>query len=243
MKKILFSTLLAACCLLGLSGAGAAMPRLPIGASVVVVELGFAGENDADQMLGLTRRKMASSAIEDINLKIAQRAGKRLALKNLPDDSALYQHAEETRALTGGVGESEAMQIGQRIGADYVVYGSLIGAGINESSVDALVYSERSRTATVSLTLRVIDCRSGDIVAMATGEGSSKLPLESSSDVLQIAHMIMTVRSGGTSNGLGSLGDKTISSAAQEAAVNLLSDTVGKAAGIAADNLLEQLGY
>ena len=55
--------------------------------------------------------------------------------------------------------------------------------------------------------------------------------------------MVMMARSGGTGSGLGSLGDKTISSAAQEAAVDLLSDTVGKAANAAAKNLLTQLGY
>lgn len=222
---------------------GAAMPRLPIGASVVVVELGFAGENDADQMIGLTRRKMASRAVEDINLRIMQQAGQRLALKDLPDDSSFYEHAEDERALAGGVKESEAMHIGKAVGADYVVYGSLIGAGINDSSVESLLYNAQTRTATVTLTLRVIDCRSGAIVAMATGEGASKLPVACSSDVLQVANMVMMARSGGTGSGLGSLGDKTISSAAQEEAVDLLSDTVGKAANAAAKNLLTQLGY
>ena len=103
MKKIFLSALLTACCLLGIASPGAAMPRLPIGASVVVVELGFAGENDADQMIGLTRRKMASRAVEDINLRIMQQAGQRLALKDLPDDSSFYEHAEDERALAGGV--------------------------------------------------------------------------------------------------------------------------------------------
>ena len=243
MKKIFLSALLTACCLLGIASPGATMPRLPIGASVVVVELGFAGENDADQMIGLTRRKMASRAVEDINLRIMQQAGQRLALKDLPDDSSFYEHAEDERALAGGVKESEAMHIGKAVGADYVVYGSLIGAGINDSSVESLLYNAQTRTATVTLTLRVIDCRSGAIVAMATGEGASKLPVACSSDVLQIANMVMMARSGGTGSGLGSLGDKTISSAAQEAAVDLLSDTVGKAANAAAKNLLTQLGY
>ena len=243
MKKIFLSALLTACCLLGIASPGAAMPRLPIGASVVVVELGFAGENDADQMIGLTRRKMASRAVEDINLRIMQQAGQRLALKDLPDDSSFYEHAEDERALAGGVKESEAMHIGKAVGADYVVYGSLIGAGINDSSVESMLYNAQTRTATVTLTLRVIDCRSGAIVAMATGEGASKLPVACSSDVLQIANMVMMARSGGTGSGLGSLGDKTISSAAQEAAVDLLSDTVGKAANAAAKNLLTQLGY
>ena len=159
MKKIFLSALLTACCLLGIASPGAAMPRLPIGASVVVVELGFAGENDADQMIGLTRRKMASRAVEDINLRIMQQAGQRLALKDLPDDSSFYEHAEDERALAGGVKESEAMHIGKAVGADYVVYGSLIGAGINDSSVESLLYNAQTRTATVTLTLRVIDCR------------------------------------------------------------------------------------
>ncbi len=114
---------------------------------------------------------------------------------------------------------------------------------LNLTCLPQQLYNAQTRTATVTLTLRVIDCRSGAIVAMATGEGASKLPVACSSDVLQVANMVMMARSGGTGSGLGSLGDKTISSAAQEAAVDLLSDTVGKAANAAAKNLLTQLGY
>jgi len=79
---------------------------------------------------------------------------------------------EQNLGQTGAVNAQTAAKIGQILGVEYMVIGSVNEFGTSETNVGAFGVAVINHKAAVGLDIRVIDTTSAEIVAAATGQGS-----------------------------------------------------------------------
>lgn len=78
---------------------------------------------------------------------------------------------EQNLGMTGAVNAQTAAKIGQILGVEYMVLGSVNQYGTASSDVGAFGVGLKSHTAEVGLDIRFIDTSSAEIVAAASGHG------------------------------------------------------------------------
>jgi curli biogenesis system outer membrane secretion channel CsgG len=78
---------------------------------------------------------------------------------------------EQNLGATGAVNAQTAAKIGQILGVEYMVIGSVNQYGISSSDLGAFGVGLKSHTAEVGLDVRFIDTSSAEIAAAATGHG------------------------------------------------------------------------
>lgn len=79
---------------------------------------------------------------------------------------------EQNFALSGAVNAQTAAKVGQILGVEYMIIGSVNEFGTQESEVGAFGVNMINHTAAVGLDIRVINTTTAEIVAAATGQCS-----------------------------------------------------------------------
>lgn len=75
--------------------------------------------------------------------------------------------------LAGGIDGKTAMQVGESIGARYIVYGSVLDIGTVENPIDLANVSLDNKKLKAHISLKVVDTLTGKLVGMVTADGSS----------------------------------------------------------------------
>ena len=163
MRRCLLSTfLLLACCLLPVKAGATGL--LESGSSVLVADFTcLSGERNFRQAMGAGLHDMVAQELEICTDW------------QLYDKESLNLAARETAMAEAGLTDSQAMKLGQQAGVRYVLYGSLTDIGEGSDRHDVLmVYNQSETSHTATVTMKMVDTETGDILAVSMGEGDAK---------------------------------------------------------------------
>ncbi len=164
MRRVILAIFLA---LLSFSMPVQAFSRIPSGATIAVIDLGFMGEDVASDTQ--SRADMAKVATEYITFHLTRQT--QLVVWR-PEDIA-YALEEKALALTGGLEESKAVEVGRAMHADYILCGNILGFGVDRSNISTVGINVDQVKATTKLGLKLIDARTGSVLASAIRDGVS----------------------------------------------------------------------
>lgn len=132
--------------------------------TVAVIDLGYMGETVAYDPQ--SRAEMARILTEYIGFHLSQET-KLNIIK--PEDLG---HIMDEQALAGELAEDKAIDLGKLMKADYILCGNILGFGIDQNSTQSLVNVSETKAKT-KLNLKLIDVKTGSILASAIADGVS----------------------------------------------------------------------
>ena len=144
-----------------------AMSKVPNGSTVAIVGVGFMGEDTSFD--NISRSAMAKVAKEYMGFHLEKQTD---FIVELPEDVANTAD-EQHLFFTGEVDDNTAMNLGKSLQADYILYGNILGVGINESSNSTIGFFNEKIDVKTKLHIKLIDARTGRIVASSMGDGIS----------------------------------------------------------------------
>ena len=167
MKRAGKIFLLSVCLLLVTMGAALAAPKVPADARIVVAGIGYQGQG-ADEH---TRSCLAEVATEIAGFYLKEDT--KWDVEMLEDRASVL--AEQGLSLSSNINGANARKIGQEQKADYVLFGNIVGMGIDYSGeYVGPIFNRETQKADARISLSLIDARTGNIVAHAVAEGSSQ---------------------------------------------------------------------
>ena len=135
--------------------------------TIAVIDLGFKGESVATDPH--SRVEMAKVVSEYIAFHLE----KETKLVVWQPESFGYAMDEQALALTGGFTQDKAIEIGKAMKADSILCGNILGFGVDRSFTSTIGINVDQTKATTKLGLKLIDVRTGAILASAVGDGVS----------------------------------------------------------------------
>lgn len=115
-------------------------------------------------------KRRLGNATADILVTLLQQSGRFIVVER---ERLANVVAEQELSLTGLVDTSTAVSIGNILGADAIIVGSVTKFGVNISSSDAIIGDSKTQIATAEVNVRLIDTGSGKIIMAKTGQGEA----------------------------------------------------------------------
>lgn len=148
--------------------------------TLAVIDLGYMGETVASDPQ--SRADMAKVLTEYIGFHLA-RETKLNVIK--PEDVG---HIMDEQALAGELMLDKAIDLGKLMKADYILCGNLLGFGVDQNTTGFIVNVNETK-ARAKLNLKLIDVRTGSILASAIADGVSGSSSGSSGGVMALVSL------------------------------------------------------
>ena len=167
MKRAGKIFLLSVYLLLVTMGAALAASKVPADAKIVVAGIGYQGTGPDEH----TRSCLAEVATEIAGFYLKQDT--KWDVEMLEDRASVL--AEQGLSLSSNINGTNARQIGQEQKADYVLFGNIVGMGIDYSGECVGPIMQRdTKKADTKISLSLINARTGSVVAHVVADGSSE---------------------------------------------------------------------
>jgi curli biogenesis system outer membrane secretion channel CsgG len=138
---------------------------------IAVLDFDYAGTGDNYWWYG---NQNAAQGVSDLLTNKLVQSGKYTLIERSRIAEVLQ---EQNLAAAGRIDPSTAAQVGRLLGADAVVIGSVTRFNLDEKGGSVSIFgiggSNRTRTAEVELTARIVNTTTGEIISVAQGSGTT----------------------------------------------------------------------